>query len=179
MDVVKRAIESLHGSIEISSQKGVGTTITLKLPLTLAIIEGLLVKLGAESFILPLSLVEECVDLTSDDVKKANGRNLAHVRGNIVPYIRLRENFMIGGERPPIEQIVIVAVEGQRTGFVVDQVIGKHQTVIKNMGSVYKDIEGISGATILGDGTVALIVDVPRLIQQTEQEEANMQNYIT
>ncbi len=175
MDVVKRAIESLRGSIEISSTKGVGTTITLKLPLTLAIIDGLMVKIGAESFILPLPLVEECVELTKKDRQEANGRDLAHVRGKVVPYISLREQFMIEGDRPPIEQIVIVSVDGNRTGFVVDRVIGEHQTVIKNLGTVYKDIEGISGATILGDGTVALILDVPKLIQQTEQEEANMQ----
>jgi two-component system, chemotaxis family, sensor kinase CheA len=177
MDVVKRTIDSLRGSIEISSKKGSGTTITLKLPLTLAIIEGFMVKIGAESFIMPLSLVEECVELTRKDVQKANGRDLAHVRGKVVPYIRLREQFMITGERPTIEQIVIVSIEGQRTGFVVDRVIGGHQTVIKNLGSVYKDIEGISGATILGDGTVALILDIPRLIKQSEQEEMNMQNY--
>ena len=177
MDVVKRAIDSLRGSIELSSKKGSGTTITLKLPLTLAIIEGLMVKIGAESFIMPLSLVEECVELTQSDVRKANGRDLAHVRGQIVPYIRLREQFMISGERPAREQIVIVSLEGQRTGFVVDRVIGGHQTVIKNLGSVYKDIQGISGATILGDGTVALILDAPRLIQQTEQEETRMHDH--
>ncbi|MDH4161380.1 MAG: chemotaxis protein CheA [Nitrospirota bacterium] len=171
MDVVKRAIDSLRGSIEISSRKGAGTTITLKLPLTLAIIEGLLVKIGAESFIMPLSLVEECVELTRMDIQKANGRDLAHVRGKIVPYIRLREQFRITGERPPREQIVIVSIEGRRAGFVVDRVVGGHQTVIKNLGSIYKDIDGISGATILGDGAVALILDAPRLIQQMENEE--------
>jgi two-component system, chemotaxis family, sensor kinase CheA len=179
MDVVKRAIDSLGGSIEISSQKGSGTTITLKLPLTLAIIEGLLVKIGAESFVMPLALVEECVELTRADVRNANGRDLAHVRGKVVPYIRLREQFMITGERPAIEQIVIVSLEGQRTGFVVDRVIGGHQTVIKNLGRMYKDIEGISGATILGDGTVALILDASRLIHQTEQKEANIHSLLT
>jgi two-component system chemotaxis sensor kinase CheA len=176
MDVVKRAIDSLRGSIEISSRKGSGTTMTLKLPLTLAIIEGLLVKIGAESFIMPLSLVEECVELTHKDVQKANGRDLAQVRGKIVPYISLRRQFMIDGERPAIEQIVIVSIEGQQTGFLVDRVIGGHQTVIKNLGSVYKDIEGISGATILGDGTVALILDLPKIIKQREQEEAAVAN---
>ncbi len=177
MDVVKRAIDALRGSIDISSQKGSGTTITLKLPLTLAIIEGLLVKIGAESFIMPLSQVEECVELTRKDREKAGNRDLAHVRGKVVPYIRLRKQFLITGERPAREQIVIVSQDGQRTGFVVDRVVGGHQTVIKNLGSAYKDIEGISGATILGDGTVALILDAPKLIQQMEQEEMNMQNH--
>jgi two-component system chemotaxis sensor kinase CheA len=171
MDVVKRAIDNLRGSIGITSQKSIGTTITLKLPLTLAIIEGLLVKIRGEYFVLPLSVVEECVELTRQDIANSHGRHLANVRGEIVPYIRLREQFFIQGEPPDIEQIVIVGVEGHRVGFVVDEVIGEHQTVIKTLGRVYKDIEGISGATILGDGTVSLILDVPRLVQIAEKEE--------
>ncbi|MBI5409556.1 MAG: chemotaxis protein CheA [Nitrospirae bacterium] len=171
MDVVRKGISSLRGSIDINSQEGLGTTITLRLPLTLAIIEGLLVKIGGEYFVLTLSSVEECVDLTREDIANSHGRHLANVRGQIVPYIRLREQFMIKGSLPDIEQIVIVRVEGQRVGFVVDHVIGEHQTVLKNLGRIYKDIEGISGATILGDGTVALILDVPRLVQSAEREE--------
>jgi two-component system chemotaxis sensor kinase CheA len=171
MDVVKRAIDNLRGSIGITSQKGIGTTITLKLPLTLAIIEGLLVQIGTEYFVLPLSVVEECVELTREDIANAHGRHLANVRGQIVPYIRLREQFIIHGELPEIEQIVIVGIEGNRVGFVVDSVIGEHQTVIKTLGRVYKNIEGISGATILGDGTVALILDITKLYQIVEQEE--------
>jgi two-component system chemotaxis sensor kinase CheA len=171
MDVVKRAIDNLRGSIGITSQKGVGTTITLKLPLTLAIIEGLLVKISEEYFVLPLSVVEECVELTRQDIANAHGRHLANVRGQIVPYIRLREQFTINGKQPEIEQIVIVGIEGRRVGFVVDNVVGEHQTVIKTLGRVYKDIEGISGATILGDGTVALILDIQKLVQTAEHEE--------
>ena len=171
MDVVKRAIDNLRGSISITSQKGIGTTITLKLPLTLAIIEGLLVKIGKEYFVLPLSVVEECIELSRQDIANAHGRHLANVRGQIVPYIRLREQFIIDGEEPDIEQIVIAGVEGHRVGFVVDEVIGEHQTVIKTLGRVYKGIEGISGATILGDGTVALILDIQKLVQIAEQEE--------
>ena len=174
MDVVRRAIDSLRGTIDISSRKSAGTTITLKLPLTLAIIEGLLVKIGGESFIAPLSVVEECVELTREDVAGAHGRHLAHVRGQIVPYIRLREQFMITGNAPKIEQIVIVGVDGQRVGFVVDNVIGEHQTVIKSLGSIYRTIQGISGATLLGDGSVALILDIPKLIHiVTVQEMAS------
>lgn len=171
MDVVKRAIDNLRGSIDISSRKGIGTTITLKLPLTLAIIEGLLVEIGREYFVLPLSSVEECVELTHQDIANAHGRHLANVRGKIVPYIRLRKQFMINAKQPDIEQIVIVSVEGQRVGFVVDNVIGEHQTVIKSLGKVYKNMDGISGATILGDGTVALILDIPKLFQAAEIEE--------
>jgi two-component system chemotaxis sensor kinase CheA len=171
LDVVKRAIDALRGTIEISSRKDVGTTITLKLPLTLAIIEGLLVKIGVEYFIAPLSVVEECVELTREDVAKAHGRHLAHVRGQIVPYIRLREQFKITGNTSEIEQIVIADVDGQRIGLVVDNVVGEHQTVIKSLGNIYRNIQGISGATLLGDGTVALILDIPRLVHLVTLEE--------
>ena len=171
MDVVKRAIDALRGSIEINSKKGVGTTITLKLPLTLAIIEGLLVNIEKECFVFPLSAVEECVELTHKDVENSHGRHLANVRGQVVPYIRLRDNFRIKGNSPPIEQIVIIGLDGRRVGFVVDNVIGEHQTVIKSLGRFYRDVEGISGATILGDGTVALILDIAKLVESEEQEE--------
>ncbi len=176
MDVVKRAIDELRGSIEISSWAGQGSTITLKLPLTLAIIEGLLVRISDNFFVLPLSSVEECVELTREDTVRANGRNMANVRGQIVPYIRLREQFVVSGEPPAIEQIVIVRVDGNRVGFVVDSVIGEHQTVIKSLGRAYRDVQGISGATILGDGTVALILDTGHLVANaTLQEQALVQ----
>ncbi|UFS71324.1 chemotaxis protein CheA [Geomonas sp. RF6] len=170
MDVVKRAIEALRGSIDVSSSRGEGTRITVRIPLTLAIIESLLVKIGGDSFMLPLALVNECVELTREDVARAHGRNLANVRDHLVPYIPLRERFGISGEPPEIEQIVITEVEGARVGFVVDHVIGEHQTVIKSLGRAYKNIEGISGATILGDGSVALILDIQHLIQSVERE---------
>ncbi len=171
MDVVKRAIEALRGSVEISSLKGAGTTITLKLPLTLAIIEGLLVRIGEEHFIIPLSVVEECVELKRGDIAKTHGRNLICLRDKIVPYIRLRERFHIEGYIPLIEQVVVTEDEGRTVGFVVDSVIGEHQTVIKSLSRVYRNAEGISGATILGNGTVALILDVPKLLSSIELEE--------
>jgi two-component system, chemotaxis family, sensor kinase CheA len=163
MDVVKKTIDSLRGSIEVQSEEGEGTTISLKLPLTLAIIEGLLVEIGTHQFVLPLSAVEECVELTREDVEKTHGRHMANVRGSLIPYMRLREEFGIAGELPELEQIVITEIDRARMGFVVDHVIGQHQTVIKTLGKAYRNVEGISGATILGDGTVALIVDVARL----------------
>jgi two-component system, chemotaxis family, sensor kinase CheA len=172
MDVVKRAIEALRGSIDISSVRGEGTRITVRIPLTLAIIESLLVKIGTDFFMLPLSLVDECIELTREDTARSHGRNLAHVRERLVPYIPLRELFAIAGEVPDIEQIVITEVNGQRVGFVVDHVIGEHQTVIKSLGRAYKNAEGISGATILGDGSVALILDIPQLVQSVEAQAA-------
>jgi two-component system chemotaxis sensor kinase CheA len=170
LDVVKKAIDALRGTIEITSIRGTGATITLKLPLTLAIIDGFLTKIGAEHFIFPLASVEECIELKRE-AAKSNGRHLVNVRGHIVPYIRLREKFMISGATPAIEQIVIVGEEGRRVGFAVDVVVGEHQTVLKSLGKFYKDVEGVSGATILGDGTVALILDIPKLIRAEEIEE--------
>ena len=171
MDVVKRAIEALRGTIDIQSERGIGTVITIKLPLTLAIIESLLVKIGNDCFVIPLSIVEECVELTREDVRNAHGRNLATVRDQIVPYIPLRERFLVRSEQPDIEQIVITQVGGMRIGFVVDNVIGEHQTVIKSLGKMYRDVHGLSGATILGDGSVALILDIPHLVREVELEQ--------
>lgn len=172
MDVVKKAIEVLRGSIDIASVRGKGTTVTITLPLTLAIVEGLLVAIDRNHFVIPLSIVEECVELTREDVRKTHGKNIAYIRGELIPYIRLRNEFNIPGERPPIEQIVVTGRNGERIGFVVDTVIGEHQTVIKNLGKFYRNVEGISGATILGDGTVALIVDVPKIAKNVELAEA-------
>ena len=160
----------------MASEKDKGTTVTVRLPLTLAIVEGLLVALGADNFVLPLSIVEECVELTRDNAEKSHGRKIANIRGEIVPYIRLRDEFNIDGESPPTEQIVVVRLNSQRIGLVVDKVVGEHQTVIKNLGRLYKDVEAVSGATILGDGTVALIVDAAKVLKHVEKEEAIQNN---
>ncbi|MBF0448523.1 MAG: chemotaxis protein CheA [Magnetococcales bacterium] len=174
MDVVRRSIDNLRGTIDVSSTLGKGTSITLKLPLTLAIIEGLLIKVGEELFVLPLAAVEECVELSAQDVTNAHGRHVINVRDEIVPYIRLRDRFEIGGIRPEIEQIVISEVNEKRVGFVVDDVIGQHQTVIKSLGKNFEHSEEFSGATILGDGTVALIIDLGKMVRfvETEEEES-------
>lgn len=172
MDVVKRGVESLRGAISIASTPGEGTTVTIRIPLTLAIIESLLVRIGTDCFVLPLSHVEECIELTRLDVTRAHGRHLVPVRDHLVPYIPLRDRFGIVGEPPVIEQIVIVELgDGRRVGLVVDHVIGGHQTVIKSIGSMYRDVSGVSGATILGDGTVALILDVEQLVAEEELRE--------
>jgi len=173
MDVVRQAIDNLRGSIEVISEPGQGTRFLLKLPLTLAIIEGLLVHIAGEEFVMPLAAVEECIELTREGAAQSHGRNLIKVRGEIVPYVRLREEFNLGGERPEIEQVVIATLEGLRVGFVVDHVVGEHQTVIKNLGSMYRDVSGVSGATILGDGRVALILDLPQLAERAEKLETS------
>lgn len=167
MDVVKKAIDALKGTVDVESSPGKGTIVTIELPLTLAIIEGLLVTIKDRYFVLPLSIVEECVELTREDIQKAHGRNLAYIRGEIVPYIRLRSEFGISGDLPDTEQIVVTGAKGSKVGLVVDNVVGQHQTVIKSLGKAYREVEGISGATILGDGTVALVIDTPSLLDNT------------
>ena len=171
MDVVRQAIDALRGSIEVRSETGQGTSFIIKLPLTLAIIDGLLIDIASEHYIMPLSAVEECIELSRADAELTHGRNLVKVRGEIVPYVRLREEFKLVENRPEIEQVVIVNIEGLRVGFVVDHVIGEHQTVIKNLGRMYQDVDGVSGATILGDGRVALILDLPQLAERAEKHE--------
>jgi two-component system chemotaxis sensor kinase CheA len=165
MDVVRRKVDSLRGTIDITSRLGSGTSVTLHLPLTLAIIDGLLVRVEQAYFVLPLATTLECVELTRQDIEQANGKHLANVRGEMIPYIRLREYFKMKGERPEREQIMIAETEDGRYGFVVDQVLGDHQTVIKNLGRFYRHVEMVSGATILGNGTVALILDPQRLVR--------------
>ncbi len=169
LDVVKRSVDAVRGSVQVDSDIGTGTTVTIRLPLTLAIIEGLQVAIGEDRYILPLSAVEECVELNGNSRAFADRRKMVEVRGEIIPYIRLREWFQMdkdgSGDRPDKEKVVITNNGQQRVGFVVDSIIGEHQTVIKSLGRVYRHIEGISGATILGDGSVALILDVPRLVR--------------
>jgi two-component system, chemotaxis family, sensor kinase CheA len=169
MDVVRRSVDALRGSLEITSEPGRGTDVTLRLPLTLAIIDGLLVRVAEAHFIVPLSNVVECVELTQRDIQEAHGNHIAYVRGEIVPYIRLSEYFRMEIEQPEREQILVVETEHGRYGFAVDQVLGDHQTVIKNLGKLYRSVQVVSGATILGDGRVALILDPHRLVQNAIQ----------
>ena len=166
MDVVRRNVEALRGTIEIASKPAAGTTVTLRLPLTMAIIDGLLVRIGQSHFVMPLATTLECIELTREDVEKANGKHLTNIRGELVPYIRLREYFNINAEPPERELIMLTETEEGRCGFVVDQVLGDHQTVIKNLGRIYRHIQVVSGATILGNGSVALILDPHRLAQE-------------
>ena len=174
MDVVKRSIEALNGKVSIDSEKGKGSTVTVELPLTLAIIEGLLVKVDEECYVLPLSLVEECIELSAAENDQSNSNSLIEVRGELVPYMRLRKYFGQEGETPEIEQIVIARMGDGRFGFTVDEVIGQHQTVIKGLSKLYEDVSGLSGATILGDGAVALILDAPALVRIATPQTATI-----
>ena len=176
MDVVRRNVEALRGSIEIGSKAGAGLTVTLRLPLTLAIIDGLLVRVGRAHFILPLANSLECVELSRRDIQDAHGNHLASVRGETIPYLRLSEYFEPEGrlleyepDNAGKEQIMVVETDDGHYGLVVDEVLGNHQTVIKNLGRLYRDCQIVSGATILGNGTVALILDPHRLVQNALQ----------
>jgi two-component system chemotaxis sensor kinase CheA len=166
MDVVRQKVDSLRGSIDVASQPGHGTTVTLRLPLTLAIIDGLLVRVGESFFVLPLASTLECIELTREEVEQANGKHVANVRGQIVPYIRLRQYFAVNTAPPEREQIMVVECEEGRCGLVVDEVLGNCQTVIRNLGRLYRHVQVVSGATILGNGIVALILDPLRLVQE-------------
>jgi len=173
MDVVKKQVDALRGSIQLASKRGAGTTVSLTLPLTLAIIDGLLVEIGGTPFILPMSAVAENVELHRAERALQNGRNVVTVRGELVPYIRLRELFDIQGVEPETEMIVILNHEGSRVGLVVDSILGSHQTVIQSLGRFYRQIEVASGATIMGDGRVALILDLAALIRVDEGQHAD------
>jgi two-component system chemotaxis sensor kinase CheA len=164
MDVVKRTIEELRGKIDIASTPGQGSEVTLRLPLTLAIIDGLLVRVGNGRYVLPLAAVEECVELSAGDDARSQGCSFLNIRGDLVPYLRLRELFNSVTEPDPYQKVVIVSSGEQRVGLVVDQVIGNHQTVIKSLSKLQADARTFSGATILGDGTVALILDIAHLV---------------
>ena len=174
MDVVKRTIESMRGSIDIASQPGHGTTITLRLPLTLAIIEGLLVRVADARYVIPLTAVEECVELSAADDMRSKGRSFLNIRGDLVPFLRLRELFDEPGEPDAHQKVVVVAAADTRVGLVVDQIIGSHQTVIKSLSKLHTDVPSFSGATILGDGAVALILDVLHLIALGQARETRL-----
>ncbi|RXH16910.1 chemotaxis protein CheA [Bradyrhizobium guangzhouense] len=163
MDVVKRTIENMRGSIDLSTKPGQGTIVTLRLPLTLAIIEGLLIRVGEGRYIIPLSAVEECIELTAED-ERSRGRNFLNVRGNLVPFLRLREIMSSSGTPDRHQKTIIISTGETHVGLVADQIIGNHQTVIKSLSKLHSDVTIFSGATILGDGTAALILDVAQLV---------------
>ncbi|MCW5719869.1 MAG: chemotaxis protein CheA [Devosia sp.] len=164
MDVVKRTIDGLRGTIDLVSRPGQGSTLTLRLPLTLAIIDGMLVRVGNGRYTIPLAAVEECVELPGGIEAYAKGRNFLDIRGSLVPYLRLREVFGLKGAADEHQKVVIVSSGEGRVGLVVDQIIGNNQTVIKQLSKLHSAIKSFSGATILGDGSVALILDTAHLV---------------
>jgi two-component system, chemotaxis family, sensor kinase CheA len=174
MDVVKRTIEAMRGSIDLSTTPGKGTTVTLRLPLTLAIIEGLLIRVGEGRYIIPLSAVEECVELTAAD-ERSRGRNFLNVRGDLVPFLRLRELFDTSGSPELHQKTIIISTGDTRVGLVADQIMGNHQTVIKSLSKLHSNVTMFSGATILGDGSAALILDVAQLVALAQSRSEKQQ----
>jgi two-component system, chemotaxis family, sensor kinase CheA len=161
MDVVKRNITALRGSVGVHSEEGVGTTVTVRLPLTLAIIDGFQVEIGDSSFVLPLDMVDECLAFSAEP-----GHDYTDLRGEVLPFIRLRELFAVEGAATRRENIVVLKHAGQKAGLVVDTLLGEFQAVIKPLGKMFSKVKCISGSTILGSGEVALILDVPQLVSQ-------------
>ncbi|MGA8134593.1 MAG: chemotaxis protein CheA [Pseudomonas gingeri] len=168
MDVVKRNITALRGSVNLESEEGVGTTVRIRLPLTLAIIDGFLIGVGKASYVVPLDMVEECIELNADD---CNNQDYLDLRGSVLPVLRLRDMFAIDEPNPGRENIVVVHYAGVRVGLVVDQLLGEFQTVIKPLGKLFGTAHGLGGFTILGSGAVALILDIPNLLGQVASQQ--------
>ena len=166
MDVVKRNITALRGSVSVASQPGQGTTVKVRLPLTLAIINGFQVGVGKSVFVVPLDMVDECVEFVPEP-----GHDYVDLRGEVLPFIRLRESFDVAGPVGARQNLVIVRHAGQKFGLLVDMLIGEAQTVIKPMSKMFARVQGISGSSILANGDVALILDVPSLVQQSTAPE--------
>jgi len=163
MDVVKRNIVALRGSVAVASREGHGTTVSVRLPLTLAIIDGFQVGVGQSVFVLPLDAVEECLAF-HDDAE----RDYTDLRGEVLPVIRLRELFDVQGPRGTRDNLVVVKHAGQKAGLMVDTLLGEAQTVIKPLSKMFGQVRGISGSSILGNGQVALILDVPALLAEAK-----------
>jgi len=168
LDVVKRNITALRGTVGLSSVEGEGTTVTVRLPLTLAIIDGFLVEVGKSVFAIPLDMIEECIAYTAEP-----GHNYTNLRGQVLPFIRVRELFGIKAPPSRSENIVVLKHAGQKAGLVVDKLLGEFQTVIKPLGEMFNQVKCISGSTILGSGDVALILDVPSIVNRCVNDTRN------
>lgn len=173
MDVVRRNIQGMGGHIQLSSRPGQGTTTRIVLPLTLAILDGMSVKVGEETFILPLSHVTESMQPSADQIRSiSESEHVLHVRGEYLPMVALHNVFAVNGAETDITRAIAVVLQAEdvRFALLVDHLIGQHQVVVKNLESNYRKIPGVSAATILGDGSVALIVDVFALMRVTRDK---------
>jgi chemotaxis protein histidine kinase CheA len=171
LPLVKSALEDMRSTIDVQSQPGQGIEFILTLPVTLAIFDGLLTAVGDRHYVLPLGAIEECVEFFPGQMVADKGGDFIAVRGSLVPYIDLRTLFDIEDTAPGIQQIVIAQSDRRRIGFVVDRVVGQMQTVIKPLGTFLKHAGSFSGATILGDGTVALILNLGKILSKTQWRE--------
>jgi len=173
MDVVKRNIEALRGTVEIESRAGLGSTFRIRLPLTLAIIDGFLMGVGESHYVVPLDLVLECVELDVGHDRQADYLNL---RGTVLPLLRIREHFDLAGRSGRRQNVVVVNAAGRKAGLVVDELKGEFQAVIKPLGRLFEKLRGISGSTILGSGEVALVLDVTALLDEASKVEYQKRN---
>jgi two-component system chemotaxis sensor kinase CheA len=171
LDVVRRNVNALSGTIHVASQKGQGTTFTIRLPLTLAIIDGFAVKVDTETYVIPLGSVQECLELPFEKHRSKEG-GVINLRGEALPYVRLRDLFGSCGNIPAREKIIVVEYHGGRAGLAADELLGEQQAVIKPLGRLFQRISGVSGSTILGNGRVALILDVPALCGEAVRRSA-------
>ncbi len=181
MDVVKTNIEKLNGTIEVQSEIHKGTTIMLKIPLTLAIIQALLVKVTKEFFAIPLVSVVETVRITKDEINKVENRDVLRLRDSIIPLVYLGDALGIGVNKRTIDSreiyVVVVAVAEKKIGLVVDKLIGREEIVIKSLGNYLVNIKSISGATIMGDGSVTLILDIPSIVNEASNVKTNVEDH--
>ncbi|TNB80494.1 chemotaxis protein CheA [Pseudomonas sp. Fig-3] len=169
MDVVKRNITLLRGTVDLDSQPGQGTVVRIRLPLTLAIINGFLVGIGQSTYVIPLDMVQECIELSEDDGVCSREQGYLDLRGEVLPLVYLRDHFNHEGPASRRQNVVVVRYAELKAGLVVDDLLGEFQTVIKPLGKLFGALRGISGSTILGSGAVALILDVPALLTQIAQ----------
>lgn len=179
MDVVKRNITGLRGSIELFSPPGQGTTVRIRLPLTLAMIDGLLVEAAGSSYVIPLGMVRECMELNPADRAALRQRGHVDLRGEVLPVVFLRDHFGLDGAPPRRENIVVIRGHGLKAGLVVDHLMGEYQTVIKPLGPLFAGVRGISGSSVLGSGIVALILDVPALLKHLSEGPASLHSLST
>jgi two-component system, chemotaxis family, sensor kinase CheA len=171
MDVVRSGVEALRGTVTFHSEEGRGTTVTLRLPLTLATIQGFTVSVGEEKFILPLEAVRECMALPAERCGQS-GSGVLPLEGRALPYLRLRDFLGVPGHPPAREHVIVLQQGERRLGLVVEELWGEGQAVLKPLGRLFRHLPGISGSTILGDGRVGLILDVPTLLRATGRPPA-------
>jgi two-component system chemotaxis sensor kinase CheA len=175
MDVVRKNITALRGTVHVETEPDAGSRFTIRLPLTLAIIDGFLTGVGKASYVIPLDMVVECIELAGTSEE----RDYLNLRGEVLPFVRLRELFEAPGEAPARENVVVVQYAGKKAGIVVDQLLGEFQTVIKPLGTLFRHMRGIGGSTILGSGEVALILDVQALVSRCAKAEEQLANSST
>ncbi|MHC3498518.1 chemotaxis protein CheA (plasmid) [Pseudomonas amygdali pv. morsprunorum] len=172
MDVVKRNITLLRGTVDLDSQPGQGTIVRIRLPLTLAIINGFLVGIDQLTYVIPLDMVQECIELDEQNRHLTRDSGYLDLRGEVLPLVYLRDHFNHEGPAARRQNVVVVRYAEHKAGLVVDDLLGEFQTVIKPLGKLFGALRGISGSTILGSGAVALILDIPALLNQIVQMEA-------